>query len=138
MKKIIYYGLVTVLLSACGSSRISIMDSKEITFEMTKIQPLNYGDSFPVVVYNVNQGGEKSDISENLQLKVYGDGINYIHSERMLYIDKRPTERDISILSFQAVLKEKGDSIVYPQKLKLDFSGPLSIDLSGDLGKKGF
>ncbi|PKR80740.1 hypothetical protein CW751_08185 [Brumimicrobium salinarum] len=138
MKKILYYGLLTVLLSACGSNRIAIENSQNVIFEYDKNRPINYGDTLSVAFYNVNTAGERIDISKNLQMKVQGDGLDYDWKEQMLYINKRPEQKDIDEIPFLIVIKEKGDSITYSQKVKLNFSGQLTIDLAGKSGKKGF
>lgn len=137
MKKIVTYGLLTVFLYACGNSKISIENSQNIVFEYDQNQPLNYGDTLSVAFYNVNLGGEKIDISGSHQLTVYGESINYNQREKLLSIDKRPTQRDVDELLFYTVIKEKGDSVVYPQKIKLDFSGELKVNLKGESGDVG-
>lgn len=132
-----YYGLIMMFLSSCGGNKLVIENSHSVIFEYDQSRPINYGDTLSVTFYNVNGAGERTDISTLPHLRIYGEGLNYVHKDQLLYIKQRPKAKDVDEISFLSVLKRKDDSVYYSQKIKLDFSGQLTVDLRGSLGGKG-
>lgn len=137
MKNILFYGLLMAFLTACGGNKIAIENSQNVIVEYKHNRPIKYSDTIPVAFYNVNASGERMDISNSLQLKVYGEGVTYIPSQQSLCLDIRPQQKDVNEVSFLTVLKEKEDSVSYPQKLKLSYSEQITVSLKGKSGKKG-
>lgn len=137
MKKLFYCSLITFLLSSCGANKVAIENSQNVIFEYDQTRPINYGDTIDVSFYNENLAGERTDVSRSIQLKIYGEGLYYDRKSQILYIERRPTKKDVDIIEFQSVLKDKEDSVTFNQTLKLNFSGPLNVDLSGESGNEG-
>lgn len=137
MKKLIYLVLTIFVLSSCATNKVAIENSQNVVFEYDRTRPINYGDSLLVSFYNENLAGERTDVSKSLQLKIYGEGLYYDHRRQILYLEGRPTEKDVDEIQFQSVLKDKEDSVTFNQILKLDFSGSLNLDLSGESGNDG-
>ncbi|MEX1190915.1 MAG: hypothetical protein WEA99_03010 [Brumimicrobium sp.] len=138
MKKIYSYLLPLFFLASCGAGKVAIENTQQVIFEYDESRPLNYGDTLAVSFYNVSLEGERTDVSRSIQLKIYGEGLYYDRKEQLLFIEKRPEVKDIEALNFQSVLRGKEDSVTFNQTLKLNFTGPLNLDLSGESGNKGY
>mgnify|MGYP007057079561 CR=1 FL=1 len=125
-----------ILVSACGNNKIAIENSENIEVELQK-ESFTYGDTVPVKIYNVNAAGKRTDVSRSHQIDVKGEELTYNFKYQELYIARGPKEFDQKSLDYRVILTEDNDSLVYNKELVLDFSAPLTIDLSGADGADG-
>jgi hypothetical protein len=126
-----------IILAACGSNQLHLAKITDIELVYNQNQPLNYGDSVQVKIYAVKLGGERVDITNNNFLRVRGQGVDYNSERGVVYIDRRPIEPHQDIIDFKVVVYEKQDSLVKDKVIKLNFNGPLHINMRGEPGDLG-
>jgi hypothetical protein len=136
MRYFAFIGMVA-LLSACGTNQLQLAKISEIEMVYNQGQSLNYGDSVMVKFYAVKLGGERVDITNSNFLRVRGNGIDYNTERGVVYIDRRPLQPNQDIIDFKVVLYEKQDSLVKDKTIKLNFNGPLYINMTGSPGDLG-
>lgn len=124
------------LLTACGNNKIALENSKDIEIELQK-DAFTYGDTVPIKIYNVNPAGKKTDITTSNQIDIKGAFLTFDPLYHNLHLARGPKEFDQKSLDYRVILREGKDSLVYHKKLELDFSAPLTIDLSGMDGESG-
>ncbi|MGM0478461.1 MAG: collagen-like triple helix repeat-containing protein [Bacteroidota bacterium] len=124
------------VFTACGNNKIALENSENIEVEL-KQDSFTYGDTVSMSIFNVSPGGKKTDVSRSHQVELKGEGLCYNNMLQELYILKRPGKFGQKSLDYRVILREDEDSLVYEKQLELDFSAPLTIDLSGADGAHG-
>ena len=127
--------LSTLVLAACGNSKLKVAEVQSLELEYSPDTDLNFSLSFKGKVKAITHDGKEFDVTTNRKFEL--QSVHITQSGSDFSIVKRPITFNENNADYTLLLTDKEESFKSIGSLQMNFRGGLNFQMSGTQGTDG-